>query len=386
MSRVVVLAFLATAAAASLAPKALGQPGTPGQINDPSTYRGSMAIQQEQQRQQQEQYRQQQESQKNAPWNQPQTQQPTYGPSSGGAGPAPLRVESLPLLAAAKNPLLGRWISRAPDNPTDDALGDLGGLFGADAANIARNLTGGFIRGMCREKFGLGATVEFRPDALLQIYADGRERVVNHVSYRDHNGKVVMVPKEPGAPPFEFAFENRNRVVMDGCPLERSGTPTTVVAPRPAAPASPPSATPTTPGEGLLTVSAGATGGQQGFYGMGGVPLFIVSQNPETALAQAGFRAPPGRTTFDGWMNACHADSKACATGMRAMVASTVKNARTDATGRAQVTPLTPGRYYVVGTAATGDTGMLWHVPVDVKAGANALTLDQRNGTLLKDD
>ena len=45
MSRVVVLAFLATAGAFSLAPKSLAQPGTPGKINDPSTYRGSMANQ-----------------------------------------------------------------------------------------------------------------------------------------------------------------------------------------------------------------------------------------------------------------------------------------------------------------------------------------------------
>src|SRR5437870_3360798 len=109
MSRVVVLAFLATAAVTALVPKALAQPGTPGQINDPSTYRGSMANQAAERAASAQVEAQNQQMRQGMDQN-----YAAYAPGGrrsggrgGGSGPPPLK--SHPLLPAAKNPLLGMW-------------------------------------------------------------------------------------------------------------------------------------------------------------------------------------------------------------------------------------------------------------------------------------
>jgi hypothetical protein len=50
-----------------------------------------------------------------------------------------------------------------------------------------------------------------------------------------------------------------------------------------------------------------------------------------------------------------------------------------DAKGKAQFPPLPAGTYYLVGSAVYDNRQMIWDLRIDIKPGANSVTLDQRN-------
>jgi hypothetical protein len=70
--------------------------------------------------------------------------------------------------------------------------------------------------------------------------------------------------------------------------------------------------------------------------------------------------------------------------GAQALAADTAGLAVTDAAGRGQTQPLPAGRYYVFNSVHISNKPMMWNLPVDLKAGANTLTLDQHNLTLVQ--
>ena len=83
---------------------------TPGEINDPSTFRGSVANQALEQ-----QAYQQQEAANQAMQQRLDANYAAYAPQGGGGGGgAVVNLKAKPLLPAANNPLLGRWQQKAP--------------------------------------------------------------------------------------------------------------------------------------------------------------------------------------------------------------------------------------------------------------------------------
>jgi hypothetical protein len=64
------------------------------------------------------------------------------------------------------------------------------------------------------------------------------------------------------------------------------------------------------------------------------------------------------------------------------MIAGALGVARTDPGGHAQTGALPSGRYYLVGFVPYKGHSLMWHLPVDLKAGANALTLEPQNGSI----
>ena len=64
------------------------------------------------------------------------------------------------------------------------------------------------------------------------------------------------------------------------------------------------------------------------------------------------------------------------------LIAGALGSARTDPNGKAQTPALPAGRYYVVGFVTYKGHSLLWHLPVDVKAGANEVMLEPRNGSI----
>src|SRR5262245_22061465 len=80
---------------------------TPGQINDPSTYQGSMANQAQEQASAAAQAEANQQMLQRLDQNYAAYSPQGGGGSVGGGGTPP--VKQLPLLPASKNPLIGRW-------------------------------------------------------------------------------------------------------------------------------------------------------------------------------------------------------------------------------------------------------------------------------------
>jgi hypothetical protein len=63
--------------------------------------------------------------------------------------------------------------------------------------------------------------------------------------------------------------------------------------------------------------------------------------------------------------------------------ADAVSDTRADAKGKATLPGVAPGTYFLMITIRYNNQPCVWDLKVDLKPGANSLTLDQGNATLL---
>ena len=343
---------------------------TPGDIPDPGSYQGSMELQRREQEsaaqvQQQNEQMQQRLDQNYA----------AYAPQGGGGdgGGVAARLKDKPLLPPAKNPLLGRWQQMA-GKPVD--LGVLGAFPGGN------EVVNGAFGGACKSVFGTGV-VAFTPTALNWVAPDGHEEILNHVEYRSDGPNVIVIPSDPDPIPFIFGFPNRDHAVAAffGCAMARvtdSAQPT-------AAKAQPPSAAAPT-ASAILDLSIGEMVSGNFSPAPAGIQVYVTTQDPDANLVKAGFTSNPGVAPIENLFAACKVDQggslERCNLGMAAMTAGTVGAANSDASGHAQTGALKPGRYYLVGFTPYQGHALVWHMPVDLRAGSNSVTLSPQNGSM----
>lgn len=338
---------------------------TPGAIPDPSTYEGSMQLQQQQDRQDQ-QFRQQQQ-QNSAPASGVPAQPGVAAPSGGGSGVDPRQIwERRPLVPPDRNPLIGRWNTHAAATvgPKTSPLGDIGSVFGADVAQMAS----GMLQSVCDSMFGSGI-VDFRPNSLVSIGPNGSEKLLTRVEYRGGGARIAVLPLDPGAFGVAvFGFNGRDRITAEeiGCAMARANTVSTVRA----VPASMQSVAPGTPAAVLSIATP-----------LRGANVLILRHSINVALANGGLRASSNGTPMKTWHIACAMRTPVCQQGLQAVTADTVGVAKTDAVGRGQTPPLPVGHYFVFGDVQFANRPMIWNLPVELKAGANSVTLDQHNLT-----
>jgi len=110
-----------------------------------------------------------------------------------------------------------------------------------------------------------------------------------------------------------------------------------------------------------------------------GRTLFVLKEDAQVALIKGGLKSTPYASVLQNWMRACREKTPDCEKGARALQAYTVGIATTDANGRAQTPTLPAGRYWVLSDAKVGNKRLMWHELVDLKAGSQPVTLDQRN-------
>ena len=136
-------------------------------------------------------------------------------------------------------------------------------------------------------------------------------------------------------------------------------------------------------GNAVLSVASG-------FLPQPGVPnllaghtYVLLKQSFEAALAQGGFQPPPGVSPIKGYLTACANRQPACQQGMAAANSSTVAGVRADANGKAQLPGLPAGTYYFFRLGGYNKQLYKWDFSVDLKSGANSITLDQHNAVLV---
>ena len=371
--------LIAIAIAATL-PNAEAQE-TPGQLPDVSTYQGSM----EQQRrdaessQQMEQQNQQMQQRLDDTYK-------SYAPGgaggAGGGGAMGSRagppLKSKPLLPADKNPLLGRWQQTAGKRAD---LGILNQMPGApEMVNAA-------LGGGCQSIFGKGM-IAFGPNTYDWVAPDGHQEVLNQVEYRSDGSNVIVIPTDPAPLPLIFGFPDHNHAVVAflGCAMQR-------VAPgaKPTqASAQTKSASPGVPagqaGQAILDLNVGETVAGKFSPAPAGTQIWLTNQNPDANLVKAGFTPDPDGQPIEKLFAACKVGQSStlenCKRGMQAMLTGSLGIARTDATGHAQTGAVAPGRYYLVGFVPYKGHSLMWHMPVDMRAGANSVTLEPKNGSI----
>lgn len=368
MFRVGIASALLTATAAL--PLVSSAQTTPGQINDPSTYRGSMANQ----AQEQQAYQQQEAANQQMQQRLDQTYA-AYAPKGGGGrAAAGANLKSKPLLPAARNPLIGRWRQMATKEVN---IGILSALPGSGS------VVNGAFAGGCQSIFGKGM-VAFTPTQLNWVAPDGHEEILNHVEYRSDGDNVIVIPTDSDLP-LIFGLPNHDHVVVAflGCRMERDGAkPTQVVALN-----TPPAAgSGLGSGQGILNLKVGEMLGGRFSAVPAGTQIWVTSQNPDSNLIKAGFAPDPGVQPIEKLFAACKVgqggNQAACSRGFQAMIAGALGVARTDPEGHAQTGALPAGRYYVVGFVPYKGHSLMWHLPVDVKAGPNVVTLEPQNGSI----
>ncbi len=349
-------------------------------------YRQQLERQREQQQQQQqlmnENARRQQEQSSRS--NAPTGQTPSYAPpptqgssgaarGAGGADPTGAQAasaaramwEKRPALPPDRNPLLGKW-TRPPSTRANSS-----DPFAALAA-MAKG-------GLCEVLFG-GGVFEFRPDRLIGMDERTPPQELDRVEYRGDAKRVVVLPKTTFKL-IEFDFEGPDRInwTSQKCVLVRVGAASgsaSAAKPATVATAATPSARSDSTTGGVIAFSVGAPSPDNNVAGR---TLWVLKQDAQVALIKGGLQSTPYASVLQNWMRACREKTPDCEKGVRALNAFSVGYIKTDANGHALTPTLPAGRYWVLSDAKVGNKRLMWHELVDVKAGTQSVTLDQRN-------
>ncbi len=157
-------------------------------------------------------------------------------------------------------------------------------------------------------------------------------------------------------------------------------------APAPVATAATPaSASTAAGGAGMkLAISSSFPGGSNP---LAGGTVFLMSDRFDSALRKAG--APILADTTPGkalqlWTANC-LPPKECKALVSAMHQYYVGKATLDSAGKSTlIAPVSPGSYFVFGGGRSADGGLVWDVPITLKAGENTITLTAGNAELIQ--
>ena len=105
----------------------------------------------------------------------------------------------------------------------------------------------------------------------------------------------------------------------------------------------------------------------------------MAKESFESVLRKTGLQPSPGTSAIRLWTTGCESRQPICQQGFAGLMAVGVGRVQIDAKGKAQFPPLPAGTYYLVGSALYDNRQIIWDLRIDIKPGANSVTLDQRN-------
>lgn len=168
-------------------------------------------------------------------------------------------------------------------------------------------------------------------------------------------------------------------------PRANAGAPTsTAAAPAPtrqpsSTPATRPNVAAGTGGTGTLSLASGIAPEPGDSNPLDGAPFILAKESLESVLRKAGLQPSAGESAIKLWQKACESRQPLCQQGFARLLAVGVGRVKLDAKGKAQFPALPAGTYYLVGSGVYDDRQVLWDLRIDIKPGANSVTLDQRN-------
>ena len=249
--------------------------------------------------------------------------------------------------------------------------------------------------------FPESAIVGCGPDAAraypYAVVAGGTKAVVQ-INAPDHPLSLTLRPDgslDPGsAAPYQVhgrtvTGENANGD-LTFAPLERTCTPA-VISPSREIPGGGGTAatpvetlsTPTAPlGNATLSIVSGFPAGPQN--PLAGHPYLLLRDSYANLVASAGINIPPGMSPYKLVGAACANRTPDCQRATDAIKASAASSVRADANGAATFPAVPPGTYYLMISTRYNNVPLVWNQAVQLKAGANSMTLDQRNAVELK--
>jgi hypothetical protein len=114
---------------------------------------------------------------------------------------------------------------------------------------------------------------------------------------------------------------------------------------------------------------------------LAGRPFILLRDSYGDALAKGGVTVPAGVSPYKYAGMACGQKTPDCPKVSAAVQTSAASAVRADANGSGTLPGVPPGTYYLMISAIVNQKPVVWGQAVQLKAGANTVTLDQRTAT-----
>lgn len=142
--------------------------------------------------------------------------------------------------------------------------------------------------------------------------------------------------------------------------------------------------TPAAPlGNATLSIVSGLAAAPSTPNPLAGRPYILLRHSYANALAIGGVTVPPGTSPYKYAGTACGAHSPDCPKVSAAIKADAISAVRADGNGRGTMPGVPPGTYFLMISTIYNKQSLIWGQAVQLNAGANSVTLDQRNATPL---
>ena len=226
-------------------------------------------------------------------------------------------------------------------------------------------------------------TLGFRPDGSLDPGGSGPYQVHGRViTGQDNNDNFTFAPQEQTC---NLAVLTPSKAIPSS-----GGTAATMVA------SSGAPATGSANGSGTLSTSAAPLGNAtlliiSGFTAQAGTPnplagrpYVLLRHSYAEALAKGGVTVPPGMSPYKYVGTACGNRTPDCQKSVDAVKADAASSVRADGNGGGTFPAVAPGSYHLMISTRYNNQPLVWDQAVQLKAGQNSVTLDQRNAATIQ--
>jgi hypothetical protein len=114
---------------------------------------------------------------------------------------------------------------------------------------------------------------------------------------------------------------------------------------------------------------------------LAGHPYVLLRESYASALAKAGITVPAGVSPYKYVGTACASRTPECQKILETIKADAASSVRADANGSGTFPGVAPGSYHLMISTRYNNQALVWDQAVQLKPGANSVTLDQRNAT-----
>ncbi|HEY2118253.1 MAG TPA: hypothetical protein VGH37_03635 [Candidatus Acidoferrum sp.] len=133
-------------------------------------------------------------------------------------------------------------------------------------------------------------------------------------------------------------------------------------------------------GNAILSIASGFPAQPGAPNPLAGHSYILLRDTLANALAKNGFPVPAGSTPFKVIGATCAVKTPDCQRMLAGINADSASLTRADANGKADMPGVPPGTYYLMISTRLNNQTLYWGFQVNLQAGPNLLTLDQRNG------
>ncbi len=140
----------------------------------------------------------------------------------------------------------------------------------------------------------------------------------------------------------------------------------------------------TSGGNAVLVISSGLQAQPGSPNPLANHPYVLLRESFASVMAKANVQVPAGVSPYKVLGNACGNRTPDCQKIMAAVNADAASAVRADANGKATLTAVPAGTYYLMISTRYNNQALVWDTPVQLKMGNNSLILSEANASVAK--